>query len=71
VKRLAVQTEDHPLKYLTFEGEIPKGEYGGGMMWVYAQGKYEITKEKKDGFYFRLSGKQVSAEYRMHLMKCC
>lgn len=69
VKRLAVQTEDHPLKYLTFEGEIPKGEYGGGMMWVYALGKYEITKEKKEGFYFRLSGKQLSAEYRIHLMK--
>jgi len=69
VKRLAVQTEDHPLKYLSFEGEIPKGEYGGGMMWVYANGRYEITKEKKNGFYFRLSGKQVSAEYRMHLMK--
>lgn len=69
VKRLAVQTEDHPLKYLTFEGEIPKGEYGGGMMWIYAIGRYEITKEKKQGFYFRLSGKQLSAEYRMHLMK--
>lgn len=69
VKRLAVQTEDHPLKYLTFEGEIPKGEYGGGMMWVYATGRYEITKTKKEGFYFRLSGRQLSAEYRMHLMK--
>ncbi|MEM6641659.1 MAG: non-homologous end-joining DNA ligase [Bacteroidota bacterium] len=69
VKRLAVQTEDHPLKYLSFEGEIPKGEYGGGMMWVYAQGRYEITKEKKDGFYFRLSGRELSAEYRIHLMK--
>ncbi len=69
VKRLAVQTEDHPLKYLTFEGEIPKNEYGGGMMWVYATGRYEITKEKKNGFYFRLSGKELSAEYRMHLMK--
>ncbi|MBV6645399.1 MAG: non-homologous end-joining DNA ligase [Cyclobacteriaceae bacterium] len=69
VKRLAVQTEDHPLKYLSFEGEIPKGEYGGGMMWVFASGKYEITKEKKDGFYFRLSGKTLNADYRMHLMK--
>ena len=65
-----MQTEDHPLKYLSFEGEIPKGEYGAcGMMWVYANGRYEITKEKKNGFYFRLSGKQLSAEYRMHLMK--
>lgn len=69
VKRLAVQTEDHPIKYLSFEGEIPKKEYGGGMMWVYASGRYEITKTKKQGFYFRLAGKQLSAEYRMHLMK--
>ncbi len=69
VKRLAVQTEDHPLKYLSFEGEIPKGEYGGGMMWVYNSGRYEITKEKKSGFYFRLASKHHNAEYRMHLMK--
>ncbi len=54
VKRLAVQTEDHPMEYLKFEGTIPKGLYGGGDMWVYASGKYEITKDKKDGFYFRL-----------------
>lgn len=69
VKRLAVQTEDHPLKYLTFEGKIPKGEYGGGDMWVYAQGKYEVTKEKKGGMYFRLESAEVSGEYRMHKMK--
>ena len=69
VKRLAVQTEDHPLKYLTFEGEIPKGEYGGGMMWVYNSGRYEITKEKKNGFYFSLTSKDSRADYRMHLMK--
>lgn len=69
VKRLAVATEDHPLNYLTFEGEIPKGEYGGGTMWIFASGKYEITKKKKEGFYVRLAGKQLNAEYRMHRMK--
>src|SRR5690606_19464965 len=46
IKRLAVQTEDHPLEYLTFNGAIPKGEYGAGNMWVYATGKYEYTKKK-------------------------
>ncbi len=66
VKRLAVQTEDHPMKYLTFHGTIPKGEYGGGDMWIYATGKYAITKEKKDGFYFRLSSREMSGEYRIY-----
>jgi bifunctional non-homologous end joining protein LigD len=69
VKRLAVQTEDHPMKYLTFHGKIPKGEYGGGDMWIYALGKYQITKEKKDGFYFRLTSKEMTGEYRMHKTK--
>jgi DNA ligase D-like protein (predicted ligase)/DNA ligase D-like protein (predicted polymerase)/DNA ligase D-like protein (predicted 3'-phosphoesterase) len=65
VKRLAVNTEDHPLDYLRFEGKIPKGEYGGGDMWIFALGKYQITKDKKDGFYFRLRSPEINAEYRM------
>ena len=69
VKRLAVQTEDHPMKYLTFDGKIPKGQYGGGDMWIYALGKYQITKEKKDGFYFRLNSKEVNGEYRIYKIK--
>lgn len=69
VKRLAVQTEDHPMKYLTFDGKIPKGQYGGGDMWIYALGKYTITKEKKDGFYFRLSSKEITGEYRIYRIK--
>lgn len=69
IKRLAVQVEDHPMKYLTWEGEIPKGEYGGGMMWIYALGKYEITKKKKDGFYFKLQSRELNAEYRMYNTK--
>lgn len=66
VKRLAVQTEDHPLEYLTFEGEIPKGEYGGGKMWVYSGGTYEITKEKEGSFHFRLMSDAFDGEYFMY-----
>lgn len=69
VKRLAVQTEDHPMKYLTFNGKIPKGQYGGGDMWIYALGKYKITKDKKDGFYFRLNSKEINGEYRIYKIK--
>jgi bifunctional non-homologous end joining protein LigD len=69
IKRLAVQTEPHPVEYLQFDGEIPKDQYGGGKMWIYARGKYEITREKKDGFYFHLSSPQLDGEYRMHNTK--
>lgn len=69
IKRLAVRVEDHPLEYVNFEGAIPKGEYGGGMMWKFAQGRYEITKQKKDGFYFRLQSRELNAEYRTHQTK--
>lgn len=69
VKRLAVQTEDHPMEYLTFDGRIPKGQYGAGEMWIYALGKYAITKDKKDGFYFRLTSKAVNGEYRIYQIK--
>ncbi len=66
ILRLAVSTEDHPLEYLNFEGTIPKGQYGGGRVWIFTQGKYEITQEKRKGFYFRLHGSGITAEYRMH-----
>ncbi len=44
-KRLSIMTEDHPVKYLTFHGTIPKGNYGAGEMEIWDQGNYEVLSE--------------------------
>ncbi|WP_089772085.1 ATP-dependent DNA ligase [Ruania alba] len=43
-QHLAVQTEDHPIEYLTFSGTIPNGEYGAGEMSIWDTGTYEVHK---------------------------
>jgi bifunctional non-homologous end joining protein LigD len=71
-KRLAVHTEDHPLQYLEFEGNIPKGEYGGGAMIVWDRGRWEPVFDadkglKKGHLEFVLHGERLNG--RWHLVR--
>ncbi len=63
--RLAVHTEDHPLEYLEFEGEIPKGNYGAGTMAVWDSGTYEAEKFRDDEVIAVFHGERVSGRYAL------
>ena len=64
-RHLAVHVEDHPLDYASFEGVIPKGEYGAGTVEIWDRGTYELLEEKRDGgLTFRLDGERARASGR-------
>jgi bifunctional non-homologous end joining protein LigD len=61
--RLAVHTEDHPIEYATFSGDIPHGEYGGGRMFIWDRGTYETVKWSENEVAVVLHGEQVEGKY--------
>lgn len=72
VKRLAVETEDHPVDYIKWEGVIPKGEYGGGTMIVWDNGTWAPEGDPRKGLEngkldFTLDG--VRLKGRFHLVR--
>ncbi|HEX2496577.1 MAG TPA: DNA polymerase ligase N-terminal domain-containing protein, partial [Gaiellaceae bacterium] len=65
-RALAVHVEDHPLDYATFEGEIPKGQYGAGLVEIWDNGTYELVEEKRDGgLTVRLHGKRLEGTWTL------
>jgi bifunctional non-homologous end joining protein LigD len=60
---LAVHTEDHPLEYLDFHGEIPSGSYGAGTMTVWDSGTYDLEKLEPDEVIVDLHGRRVQGRY--------
>jgi bifunctional non-homologous end joining protein LigD len=63
--RLAVRTEDHPLEYLEFHGEIPKGNYGAGTMEIWDSGTYEAEKFRSDEVIMTLHGERARGRYAL------
>ncbi len=74
VKRLAVRTEDHPLDYATFEGTIPKGEYGGGTVMLWDRGTWTNESDPAAGLakgklHFTLTGERMRGEWVLIRLK--
>jgi len=63
--RLAVRTEDHPLKYLEFHGTIPKGQYGAGEMTIWDRGTYEAEKFEDAKVVATFDGERLSGRYAL------
>src|SRR5436853_3393645 len=71
-KRLAVETEDHPVEYLKFEGHIPEGNYGAGEHMIWDEGRYELingsdpVKQYEEGkLKIRLHGKKLQGDFNL------
>ena len=65
VKRLAIEVEDHPIEYATFEGEIPKGSYGAGTVAIWDSGKFVLEERNDNKLTFELRGKKLSGVYTL------
>jgi bifunctional non-homologous end joining protein LigD len=63
--RKAIHTEDHPLEYLEFEGDIPKGEYGAGTMRIWDSGTYELEKWTEEKVMVDFHGEQLRGRYAL------
>jgi bifunctional non-homologous end joining protein LigD len=73
-KRLAVQVEDHPLEYGSFEGVIPEGQYGAGAVVIWDEGTFRPLEDpestlKKGRLSFYLEGRKLHGEFSLVQMK--
>jgi bifunctional non-homologous end joining protein LigD len=73
-KRLAVRVEDHPLEYRNFEGTIPQGEYGGGVVMLWDEGYWEPCGDVDEGLRkgtlkFVLHGRRLKGKWALARLK--
>jgi bifunctional non-homologous end joining protein LigD len=63
---LAIHVEDHPFDYGSFEGTIPKGNYGAGDVRIFDSGTYELLEQEPGKLSFRLVGQRLKGVYHLH-----
>jgi DNA ligase D-like protein (predicted 3'-phosphoesterase) len=68
-RRLAVQVEDHPLSYASFQGTIPKGEYGAGTVEIWDRGTYKLIDRKEDKLIVDINGQKLRGPYVLVRLK--
>lgn len=69
VKRLAIAVEDHPIGYISFQGVIPEGQYGAGVVEIWDEGDYVLMKRDFKRMEFELRGKKLKGRYALIRMK--
>lgn len=70
IKRMAIHVEDHPISYNSFEGEIPKGQYGGGTVIIWDRGTWEPVGDPKEGLakgklIFHMHGEKLAGLWEL------
>ena len=74
-RRLAVQVEDHPVEYVTFEGDIPEGQYGAGRSLIWDTGTFEPEGEdsleawRQGSLKFTINGDKLKGEFNLFKLK--
>jgi DNA ligase D-like protein (predicted 3'-phosphoesterase) len=63
IRRLAVQVEDHPIDYASFEGTIPEGQYGAGTVEIWDKGEYVLKGKDEDKLVFEIRGNKLKGDY--------
>ena len=69
IKRLAIQTEDHPIGYESFEGTIPEGLYGAGKVEIWDKGHYRIIEFSSSKRIIEIFGNKLKGHYALIKLK--
>jgi len=69
IRHLAIETEDHPYDYASFEGTIPQGQYGAGLVKIWDSGQYTPKVWEPDKIEVKLDGQRLHGNYVLVRLK--